>query len=55
MMVNDFLFIHGIMFKYREDGNYNDLIMKVINKAIFVAEQPSKMASYNEQKKKYDQ
>lgn len=55
MMVNDFLFIHGFMFKYREDGNYNDLIMKVINKAIQVAEETSKMASYNEEKKKYDE
>lgn len=27
------------MFKYCPDGNYNDLIMRVINKAIEVAEQ----------------
>lgn len=31
---NDFLYFNEIIFKYRESGNYNDMIMKVINKAM---------------------
>jgi len=33
-MENDFLFLTGIMFEYRKNRNYNDTIMKVINKAL---------------------
>jgi hypothetical protein len=29
------------MFEYRKDGNYNDMIMRVINKAIEIAEEPN--------------
>lgn len=39
------------MFKYSPDGNYNDTIMRVINKAIEIAEQTSLMSDYlNESK-----
>jgi hypothetical protein len=34
LLNNDFLYTFGIMFEYREDGNYNDMIMKVLNKAM---------------------
>jgi len=33
-MANDFLYTFGIMFEYRANGNYNDMIMKVLNKAM---------------------
>jgi hypothetical protein len=46
ILTNDFLYSTGIMFKYSPDGNYNDTIMRVINKAIEAAEQPSAMADY---------
>jgi len=34
LLENDFLVSHEIMFKYRSNGNYNDMIMKVLNKAM---------------------
>ena len=46
LLTNDFLHFAGIMFKYSPDGNYNDLIMRVINKAIEVAEQTSQMGDF---------
>ena len=46
LLTNDFLHFAGIMFKYSPDGNYNDTIMRVINKAIEIAEQASLMNDY---------
>ncbi len=40
------------MFKYSADGNYNDMIMRVINKAIEIAEQPSSMPNTDDKEKK---
>ena len=34
LLENDFLYENDIIFKYRDDGNYNDMIMKVLNKAM---------------------
>lgn len=34
MLSNDFLYCNGIIFSYRESGNYNDTIMQVINKTL---------------------
>ena len=34
LIENDFLYSNGIIFKYRENGNYNDIVMKVLNKAM---------------------
>ena len=39
LLENDFLFSHGIIFKYREKGNYNDIIMRALNKAMEVCEE----------------
>ena len=40
-MENDFLFLTGIMFEYRKNRNYNDTIMKVINKALELMDRQS--------------
>lgn len=41
-LANDFLINAGITFRYRESGNYNDIIMMTINKALSQLNQPSK-------------
>ena len=45
---NDFLYSNGFIFKYREDGNYNDMIMKVINKTLEIVDGPSLKQTKNE-------
>ena len=42
ILANDFLYNNGIIFTYREDGNYNDMIMRVLNKIIEVVDSVSK-------------
>jgi hypothetical protein len=34
LLSNDFFYNSGIMFTYQKPGNYNDTIMRVINKAL---------------------
>jgi hypothetical protein len=34
LLSNDFLYTNGIIFTYRKSGNYNDMIMRVINKSL---------------------
>jgi len=41
---NDFFFNSGMMFTYRDSGNYNDIIMKVINKILGQVDSVSGMA-----------
>ena len=37
-LANDFLYSNKLIFKYRENGNYNDMIMKVINKTLEIVD-----------------
>ena len=39
-LANDFLYSNKIIFKYRENGNYNDIIMTAINKLMQVVDSP---------------
>lgn len=41
------------MFKYSPDGNYNDMIMRVINKAIEDAQSASPDSKENKEKSNY--
>jgi hypothetical protein len=38
---NDFISRFGLVFEYRSSGNYNDLIMKLINKLMEVVNEAS--------------
>lgn len=40
MLSNDFFYNSDIVLKYRENGNYNDIIMRVINDMVSLADQP---------------
>ena len=44
LLENDILYQHKIVFKYREDGNYNDMIMVVINKVMEIIDSKSPFA-----------
>ena len=35
---NDFIYNSDIIWEYREDGNYNDIIMRVLNEVILLAD-----------------
>ena len=48
VLSNDFFFNSDIVFEYRENGNYNDLIMRVLNEIISLADSPSLLYSNNE-------
>ena len=45
---NDFLYTNGIIFTYRNSGNYNDMIMRVINKSLEIVDGMSKFTSEGE-------
>ena len=38
MLENDFLYNNKLIFKYRENGNYNDIIMLTLNKLMTVVD-----------------
>ena len=38
MLENDFLYNNKLIFKYRENGNYNDIIMQTLNKLMTVVD-----------------
>ena len=41
VLSNDFFYNSDIVVEYRSNGNYNDLIMRVLNEVISVADAPS--------------
>ena len=41
ILSNDFFYNSDIILKYRENGNYNDVIMRVINDIVSLADKPS--------------
>ena len=45
ILSNDFFFNSDIVLKYRENGNYNDIIMRVINDIVSLADRPSPVYS----------
>jgi hypothetical protein len=48
VLSNDFFYNSDIVLEYRESGNYNDIIMRVLNEIISLADAPSGQAQPGE-------